>query len=181
MWLVATVTPWHFAHDFSLWHVEHMSPDDAARAFYGGVLGLPMIVNRKTVDPNDASSPGVVQLETAMGAAIEVTLIRRLRHAPVLAIVVVFVALLVILHSLAGWLFGYAIRTEVRHLPTVVLDESRTAQSRALVAALVYSFVRSMTTVSAVIFLFGAEVTAAYARLRRHRPEEIPAAPSPRV
>lgn len=35
--------------------------------------------------------------------------------------------------------------------------------------------------ISAVIFLFGAEVTAAYARLRRHRPEEIPAAPTPRV
>jgi membrane protein len=35
--------------------------------------------------------------------------------------------------------------------------------------------------VSAVIFLYGAEMTAAYARLRRHRPEEIPAAPSPRV
>lgn len=35
--------------------------------------------------------------------------------------------------------------------------------------------------VSAVIFLYGAEVTAAYARLRRHRPDEIPAAPSPRV
>lgn len=35
--------------------------------------------------------------------------------------------------------------------------------------------------VSSVIFLFGAEVTAAYARLRRHRPEEIPAAPAPRV
>jgi membrane protein len=35
--------------------------------------------------------------------------------------------------------------------------------------------------VSAVIFLYGAEVTAAYARLRRHRPEQIPAAPSPRV
>lgn len=33
-------------------------------------------------------------------------------------------------------LFGYAIRTEVRHLPTVVLDESRTSESRALVAAL---------------------------------------------
>jgi ABC-2 type transport system permease protein len=30
-------------------------------------------------------------------------------------------------------LFGYAIRTEVRHLPTVVLDESRTSDSRALV------------------------------------------------
>ncbi|ROZ66760.1 branched-chain amino acid ABC transporter permease [Ramlibacter sp. WS9] len=46
----------------------------------------------------------------AMGAAIEALLVRRLRNAPVLAIVVVFVALLVILHSLAGWLFGYTIR-----------------------------------------------------------------------
>jgi UTP--glucose-1-phosphate uridylyltransferase len=38
----------------------------------GGVLGLPMIVNRKTVDPSDKGSPEVVQLETAMGAAIDV-------------------------------------------------------------------------------------------------------------
>jgi len=37
-----------------------------------GVLGLPIIVNRKTVDPSDSSSPAVVQLETAMGAAIGV-------------------------------------------------------------------------------------------------------------
>jgi UTP--glucose-1-phosphate uridylyltransferase len=37
-----------------------------------GVLGLPMIVNRKTVDPGDSSSPRVIQLETAMGAAIDV-------------------------------------------------------------------------------------------------------------
>jgi UTP--glucose-1-phosphate uridylyltransferase len=36
------------------------------------VLGLPMIRNDKTVDPNDASSPAVIQLETAMGAAISV-------------------------------------------------------------------------------------------------------------
>jgi len=36
------------------------------------VLGLPMIVNRKTVDPGDPSSPPVYQLETAMGAAISV-------------------------------------------------------------------------------------------------------------
>jgi UTP--glucose-1-phosphate uridylyltransferase len=36
------------------------------------VLGLPMIVNRKTVDPGDAGSPAVFQLETAMGAAIDV-------------------------------------------------------------------------------------------------------------
>jgi UTP--glucose-1-phosphate uridylyltransferase len=31
-----------------------------------------MIVNRKTVNPRDSSSPQVVQLETAMGAAIAV-------------------------------------------------------------------------------------------------------------
>lgn len=33
-------------------------------------------------------------------------------------------------------LFGYAIQTEVRHLPTIVLDESQTQQSRSLVTAL---------------------------------------------
>lgn len=37
-----------------------------------GVLGLPMIVNHKTVDPGDSSSPAVLQLETAMGAAVGV-------------------------------------------------------------------------------------------------------------
>jgi len=36
------------------------------------VLGLPMIRNDKTVDPADPSSPSVIQLETAMGAAISV-------------------------------------------------------------------------------------------------------------
>jgi UTP--glucose-1-phosphate uridylyltransferase len=38
----------------------------------GGVLGLPMIVNRKNVDPTDPSSPEVFQLEAAMGSAIGV-------------------------------------------------------------------------------------------------------------
>jgi UTP--glucose-1-phosphate uridylyltransferase len=38
----------------------------------GNVLGLPMIRNRKTVDPSDPSSPEVYQLETAMGAAVSV-------------------------------------------------------------------------------------------------------------
>jgi UTP--glucose-1-phosphate uridylyltransferase len=37
-----------------------------------GVLGLPLIRNVKTVDPTDPSSPKVVQIESAMGAAIEV-------------------------------------------------------------------------------------------------------------
>jgi membrane protein len=35
--------------------------------------------------------------------------------------------------------------------------------------------------VSAVILMYGVEFTAAYARLRRRRPEEMPAAPAPRT
>jgi UTP--glucose-1-phosphate uridylyltransferase len=54
-----------------------------------GVLGLPLIVNRKTVDPGDKSSPEVFQLETAMGAAVGVfdgarpLLVSRSRFSPV--------------------------------------------------------------------------------------------------
>jgi UTP--glucose-1-phosphate uridylyltransferase len=36
-----------------------------------GVLELPLIVNRKTVDPRDRTSTPVIQLESAMGAAIQ--------------------------------------------------------------------------------------------------------------
>jgi UTP--glucose-1-phosphate uridylyltransferase len=38
----------------------------------GGILGLPLIRNVKTLDPGDPSTPKVIQVETAMGAAIEV-------------------------------------------------------------------------------------------------------------
>lgn len=37
-----------------------------------GVMGLPLIRNEKTVDPTDPSSPEVIQIESAMGAAVEV-------------------------------------------------------------------------------------------------------------
>ncbi len=37
-----------------------------------GILGLPLIRNVKPVDPADPSTPEVIQVETAMGAAIEV-------------------------------------------------------------------------------------------------------------
>lgn len=39
-------------------------------AQYNGILPLPLISNVKNVDPTDSESPEVVQLETAMGAAI---------------------------------------------------------------------------------------------------------------
>ena len=54
-----------------------------------GVLGLPIIVNRKTVDPSDEHAPEVFQIETAMGAAIsvfegaEAIEVSRQRFAPV--------------------------------------------------------------------------------------------------
>jgi len=56
---------------------------------FGGALPLPVISNEKTVDPRDKKSPAVLQLETAMGAAIEcfpgaqAILIPRTRFAPV--------------------------------------------------------------------------------------------------
>ena len=47
--------------------------DDARRSTRAhGILGLPLIRNVKTVDPADSSTPEVIQVETAMGAAIEV-------------------------------------------------------------------------------------------------------------
>jgi UTP--glucose-1-phosphate uridylyltransferase len=55
----------------------------------GGVLPLPLIVNHKTVDPRDGDSTPVVQLESAMGAAIgsftgaELLLVPRTRFVPV--------------------------------------------------------------------------------------------------
>jgi ABC-2 type transport system permease protein len=45
-------------------------------------------------------------------------------------------AMLVGIPAVQLMLFGYAIRTEVRHLPMVVLDESRTPQSRSLAEVL---------------------------------------------
>jgi UTP--glucose-1-phosphate uridylyltransferase len=53
---------WRFYNTNNLWmHLPSLDPQ---------ALDLPLIVNRKTVDPSDPASPEVVQLETAMGAAI---------------------------------------------------------------------------------------------------------------
>ncbi|HRC13086.1 MAG TPA: UTP--glucose-1-phosphate uridylyltransferase [Dermatophilaceae bacterium] len=47
-----------------------------------GVLGLPIIVNRKTVDPTDKTSTQVIQIECAMGTAIEAIDGSRAMHVP---------------------------------------------------------------------------------------------------
>lgn len=59
-----------------------------------------------------------------------------------------------------------------------VRDLSRFSVHGSIAAVVVFLL---WVYISSVIFLYGAEVTAAYARLRRHRPDEIPAAPTPRV
>jgi UTP--glucose-1-phosphate uridylyltransferase len=59
-----------YFHTNNLWFDLHAL--HAALIERHGILGLPMIRNTKTVDPTDATSPEVIQIETAMGAAIEV-------------------------------------------------------------------------------------------------------------
>lgn len=59
-----------------------------------------------------------------------------------------------------------------------VRDVSRFDVHGSIAAVVVFLF---WVYISAVILLYGVEVTAANARLRRRRPEEIPAAPAPRV
>jgi UDP-N-acetylglucosamine pyrophosphorylase len=53
----------------NLWiQIEHLKAELDRR---DGVLELPIIKNQKTIDPRDSSSAAVLQLESAMGAAIE--------------------------------------------------------------------------------------------------------------
>jgi UTP--glucose-1-phosphate uridylyltransferase len=74
---------WRYYNTNNLWF--HLP----ALADRGGDLDLPLIVNHKTVDPTDPDSPEVVQLETAMGAAVgaidgaAALLVPRTRFAPV--------------------------------------------------------------------------------------------------
>jgi UTP--glucose-1-phosphate uridylyltransferase len=63
------ITRHRFFNTNNLW-VDLRALDATLRAS-GGVLELPLIVNAKTVDPKDADSTPVLQLETAMGAAID--------------------------------------------------------------------------------------------------------------
>jgi membrane protein len=58
-------------------------------------------------------------------------------------------------------------------------DMSRFTRVNGSIAAVIVFLV--WVYVQAVILLYGVEFTAAYARLRRGRPDELPAAPAPRV
>ena len=59
-----------FASTNNLWFDLEVMRDELDRR--DGVLGLALIKNVKNVDPGDPSTPEVIQIESAMGAAIEV-------------------------------------------------------------------------------------------------------------
>ena len=81
------VTKYKFFNTNNLW--VDLAALKAAFQKHGGALPLPVIKNAKTVDPRDKASTKVLQLETAMGAAIacfegaQAILIPRSRFAPV--------------------------------------------------------------------------------------------------
>jgi UTP--glucose-1-phosphate uridylyltransferase len=63
------VSRWRFFNTNNLW-IDLAALRDALAAT-DGVLPLPLIRNEKPVDPEAPASPRVIQLETAMGAALE--------------------------------------------------------------------------------------------------------------
>jgi branched-chain amino acid transport system permease protein len=84
------------------------------------------------------------------GVVIERVVIRPVEHAPVLSIVTVFIALLVIFNSVAGWIFTYTIKTFPSPFPEQPLFGNRFVSSHELgaigitlvVLLLLYAFFR---------------------------------------
>jgi UTP--glucose-1-phosphate uridylyltransferase len=67
---LADLSRHRFCSTNNLWFDLRAMRDELDRR--DGVLGLALIKNRKTVDPADPGTPEVIQIEAAMGAAIEV-------------------------------------------------------------------------------------------------------------
>ncbi len=81
------ITRHRFFNTNNIWiRLDHLRAELARR---GGLLPLALITNSKTVDPRDPASPKVIQIESAMGAAIEcftaagAVVVPRTRFAPV--------------------------------------------------------------------------------------------------
>jgi branched-chain amino acid transport system permease protein len=73
-----------------------------------------------------------VLLSFAAGILIERVIIRPVEHAPVLSIITVFVALLVIFNSVAGWIFTYTIKSFPSPFPEQPLFGNRFISSHEL-------------------------------------------------
>ena len=85
-----------------------------------------------------------------LGVAIERVIIRPVENAPVLSVVVVFIGLLVILNSVAGWIYTYTIKTFPSPFPEQPLFGNRYLSSHEIgaigvtlvVLLLLYAFFR---------------------------------------
>jgi branched-chain amino acid transport system permease protein len=73
-----------------------------------------------------------VAISFVAGVVIERVIIRPVEHAPVLSIVTVFIALLVIFNSIAGWIFTYTIKTFPSPFPEQPLFGNRFISSHEL-------------------------------------------------
>ena len=85
-----------------------------------------------------------------LGVVIERVVIRPVENAPVLAVVVVFIALLVIFNSITGWIYTYTIKTFPSPFPAQPLFNNRFMSSHEIgaigvtlvVLFLLYAFFR---------------------------------------
>jgi len=80
---------------------------------------------------------------------------------------------------IGAFLTGLLWKGALSGLGWYIRDMNRFTRVNGSIAAVVVFLV--WVYVQAVILLYGVEFTAAYARLRRGRPDELPAAPAPRV
>jgi len=91
-----------------------------------------------------------VAIAFALGVVIERVLVQPVENAPILSVVIVFIALLVILNSLAGWIFTYTIKPFPSPFPSAPLFGNTYVTSHELgsigitlaVLALVFVFFR---------------------------------------
>ena len=91
-----------------------------------------------------------VALAFAGGVAIERIVIRPVENAPVLSVVIVFIGLLVIFNSIAGWIYSYTIKPFPSPFPAQPLFAGQPISSHGLgsiavtlvVLALVFAFFR---------------------------------------
>lgn len=80
---------------------------------------------------------------------------------------------------IGAFITGFLWRGALEVFSWYMRDMTRFTRVNGSIAAVVVFL--AWVYVQAVILLYGVEFTAAYARLRRGRPEEVPAAPAPRV
>jgi branched-chain amino acid transport system permease protein len=90
-----------------------------------------------------------VAIAFLLGVLVERIIIRPVENAPVLSVVVVFIALLVILNSVAGWIYSYTIKTFPSPFNTPLFGITQMSPHRVgaigvtlVVLALLYAFFR---------------------------------------